>query len=195
MNLQKEINGLILSGGKSSRMGINKGQLVFHNRPQQEYLFDLLGDFFTMTYVSCKTEKDIPSNLNPLPDLFDIATPLNGILTAFEKDHQIAWLSIPVDMPLIDKDSINVLLTNRDKTKLATCFYDSDGTNPEPLFCLWESSAYPALQAFYKSGGVSPRKFLQTHEVKLLRSPAPIHMNINTPEEFEAFRKKHQQQN
>ncbi|HLT75696.1 MAG TPA: molybdenum cofactor guanylyltransferase [Ohtaekwangia sp.] len=194
MSVQRNINGLILSGGKSSRMGMNKGQVVFHSRPQQEFLFDLLGDFCDLTYISCKTGNDISPNLNPLPDQFDLNTPLNGILTAFEKNNNVAWLTIPVDMPLIDKASINFLLTNRDKSKLATCFYDSDGNDPEPLFCLWESSAYPALQTFYKSGGISPRKFLQTHDVKLLRSPAPIHLNINTPEELGEFLKNYRQQ-
>src|SRR5690606_28863099 len=133
--------------------------------------------------------------LNPLPDRFEINTPLNGILTAFERDHDVAWLTIPVDMPLIDKDSIDFLLDNRDRSKLATCFCDSDGNDPEPLFCLWEGTAYAALQAFFKSGGISPRRFLQTHPVKLLQPPSPIHLNINTPEELEAYRKKFGPQN
>lgn len=170
-------------------MGMNKGLIRFHQLPQQEHLFNLLKDVCHMTYVSCKTGDDISSSLNPLPDRFEIDTPLNGILTAFEKDPDAAWLTVPVDMPLIDMKSITYLLDKRDSDMMATCFYDSDGQDPEPLFCIWESHAYTSLKTFFAAGGISPRKFLQTHPVKLLSPPFPIHLNINTPEELEAYRK------
>src|SRR5688572_8249962 len=97
------INGLILSGGKSLRMGQDKGQIAFHGKPQREYLFDLLSTCCNHVFTSCKRTQDIAAKLNPLADLFEMDSPLNGILTAFRHTPSVAWLSVPVDMPMIDQ--------------------------------------------------------------------------------------------
>lgn len=186
---QIPLYGLILGGGKSSRMGVDKGTIVYHDRPQREYLANLLRHFCKEVYLSCKTDTDIPPSLNPLTDMFAIESPLNGILSAFHKYPGVAWLTVPVDMPAIDTRIINYLLEQRENDAVATCFYDSDGKLPEPLLCLWEAHAFPDLNDFNAAGKISPREFLRCHEVKLLQSPFPdLHVNINSLEELERYR-------
>jgi molybdenum cofactor guanylyltransferase len=186
---QIPLYGLILGGGRSSRMGIDKGTIVYHDRPQREFLMSLLRPFCKEVYLSCKTEADIPASLHPLADMFEIESPLNGVLSAFHKFPGVAWLTVPVDMPAIDTRIINYLLEHRDHNAVATCFYDSDGKLPEPLLCLWEAHAFPDLKEFSAEGKISPREFLRTHEVKLLQSPFPgMHVNINSMEELERYR-------
>ena len=111
--------------------------------------------------LRAKALSRFPAHLNPLPDQFDFESPLNGILTAFAHDSIAAWLTVPVDMPLIDVEIIAYLLKKRDTNKVATCFFDSDGKNPEPLITIWEPRAYPLLLSFQKSGKISPRDFLK----------------------------------
>jgi molybdopterin-guanine dinucleotide biosynthesis protein A len=186
-----EINGLILAGGQSSRMGLDKNLLIFHGTPQQEFLRDVLKGFCDHIYISCRQNHNIPANLNPLPDDFDFRSPLNGILTAFKKDPEKAWLSVPVDMPYINEKTIGYLIAHRDPTKVATCFFDSDGKNPEPLFAIWEPQVFPLLKIFYNSGKISPRDFLQNHSINMIKAPnTEMHFNVNTPEEFEEFKKR-----
>jgi molybdopterin-guanine dinucleotide biosynthesis protein A len=186
-----EINGLILAGGQSSRMGIDKSLLNFHGKPQQQFLYDLLTNFCGWVYLSCRAHQNIPDDLNPLPDSFDFKSPLNGILTAFSKHPETAWLTVPVDMPYIKEHSISYLIAQRDPEKVATCFFDSDGKNPEPLFAIWEPRTFSLLKKFYESGKISPRDFLQTHAAHVVKAPnTDIHFNVNTPEEFEEFKKR-----
>ncbi len=182
------IKGLILAGGKSSRMGYDKSLINYHGKPQREFLFDLLSRFCTEVYVSCKSEEDVPQQFNPLPDQYDIETPLNGILSAFSKDPSSAWLALAVDMPFIDSATLQFLVSNRGADKVATCFLDSDGKNPEPLLTLWESTAFPLLQSFYKAGNISPRSFLMQHDVQILSVPDKnVLMNINSNDELNRF--------
>jgi molybdenum cofactor guanylyltransferase len=186
------INGLILAGGRSSRMGFDKSRIEYHGRPQREYLFDLLKRFCKDVYVSCKQAADVPAALQPLPDRFNLESPLNGILTAFAAHPHEAWLSVPADMPLITEGVISHLLANRNTASMATCYWDSDHKNPEPLFALWEPHAGLALQSFFEQGKISPREFLNQHPVTILEVPnASLHANINTPEELDAFRRQH----
>lgn len=174
-------NGLILAGGKSSRMGRDKSLLVFHDTPQRLHLFNLLKPLCSEVYLSCKRDENIPGQLNPLTDRFELDSPLNGILSAFKYQPDSAWLTVAVDMPFVDTPILKTLIENRNAGKLATCYYDSDGSRPEPLLTVWEPYAWPMLEDFYRRGGVSPRQFLMENPVHLLTVPNRIALvNVNT---------------
>lgn len=188
MNSGSRIFGLVLAGGRSSRMGSDKGLINFHGVPQREHVFNLLSRFCENVYLSCKQDNDIPERLNPLPDKLDIESPLNGILSAFQLNSDCAWLTVPVDMPLIDESVIQYLIARRKPGCAATCFFDSDGKNPEPLVTLWEPTAYPELLTYYQGGQTSPRNFLQQHNTNIILPPAKnILTNINSPEDLKKF--------
>ncbi|WP_276369278.1 molybdenum cofactor guanylyltransferase [Chryseolinea sp. H1M3-3] len=185
----RTLNGLILAGGKSLRMGQDKSLIEYHNVSQREYLFAVLKNFCAAVFTSCKITQTVPARFNPLPDKFDFESPLNGILTAFAHDSIAAWLTVPVDMPLIDVEVISYLISRRDTSKVATCFYDSDGKNPEPLIAIWEPRAHSLLSNFYKEGKISPRDFLKQYNTHIIQIPDRNALaNINSPEELEKFK-------
>jgi molybdenum cofactor guanylyltransferase len=184
-----KINGLILSGGKSLRMGQDKSLITYHGKPQREYLFGILSKCCDAVFTSCKSTQDVPAKLNPLPDIFEQNSPLNGILSAFRHTPSVAWFSVPVDMPNIDGAVLKYLLDHRDEKKLATCFYDSDGKHPEPLLTLWEPASAALLEKHYQSGNVGARSFLMQHDINIIKAPSEkIYQNINTREELFRFR-------
>ncbi len=192
MSASSTIFGLVLAGGQSSRMGHDKGLIEFYGKPQREYVFDMLRNVCDDVFLSCKQDHDVPTKLNPLPDRFDLAGPLNGILTAFHQNSHCAWLTVPVDMPLIDQSVLEYLLQHRDTSGMATCFFDSDGVNPEPLVAVWEPHAYPLLEKGVMEGQDSPRKFLKQHRVHIIPAPdTRVFININSPAELERFNREH----
>lgn len=184
------ITGLILSGGKSSRMHVDKDLIIYHGKPQREYLTDLLHIFCKDVFVSCRKEQ-ASSIKNSISDHFDLNSPLNGILSAFHFDPEATWLTVPIDMPNIDKKVIEYLLKHRDTHKAATCFTDSDGEEPEPLLTLWEPKSKPMLFDFFNSGGYSVKKFMQENDVNIIPCPHREWLvNINTEEELNKYLKK-----
>lgn len=184
------INGLILAGGKSQRMGTDKSLIDFHGIPQREYLHQLLKKVCSEVFVSHKVDTPIPLHLNPLADKFDIESPLNGILSAFTQEPHVAWLTVPVDMPNINLAAIHHLLLHRNAAKLATCFTDSEGQNPEPLFTLWEPAAFVHLKHYFETGGKGVKYFLLQHPVHIIAAPdITIHLNINSSEDLENYKK------
>lgn len=175
------LNGLVLAGGYSTRMGTDKSLLVYNGRPQREFLFELLKKYCDDAFVSCRKEQQVPAVFNPLFDRFDLVGPLNGILSAFQHMSS-SWLAVAVDMPFVDDRAIGTLLLNRDKTKLATCYFNKDTQQPEPLLTIWETHAHAYLSAFAKNGNVSPREFLKTHPVRMINPPDDeILRNVNYP--------------
>jgi molybdenum cofactor guanylyltransferase len=184
-----DLFGVVLAGGRSSRMGVDKSLLSFHEIPQREYLFSLLSSFCVDVYTSCRTGQHVPAHLNPVIDHLAMDSPLNGLLSVFDSMSERAWLSVPVDMPFIGNEAVEFLLTHRDPSKLATCFLDSDGEKPEPLFTVWEREAISDLREFCKAGGVSPREFLLSSSVNLLTVPdAHWLLNVNTMTDWEKWK-------
>ncbi|HMQ00603.1 MAG TPA: molybdenum cofactor guanylyltransferase [Cyclobacteriaceae bacterium] len=191
MNTKTELYGLILAGGKSERMGKAKAFINYHGIPQVDYLFKLLSTHCKKVFVSCKDSSLINKSQNPIADQFNLDTPLNGLLTAFEKYPGKTWISVPVDMPYLDDKLLQHLILHRNKIKSATCYYDSGGTTPEPLLCIWEKSIQNKMKKYFEAGGVSPREVLQNTDVQILHIPDKKYLlNINTPEELSAFKKK-----
>lgn len=186
----RHINSLILAGGRSRRMGFDKGGIHYHGHSQLTHLQELLRNFSDEVYVSVRTQT-LP-NAGEIVDQYAFESPLNGIASAFRRDNTKAWLVVAVDMPLLDTQAINYLLQHRDNTKLATCFYDTDGQHPDPMCALWETGAHAPMLAYIEKGGISPRQFLMDQDVQCLRAPDPVVLtNINTPAELEQYRKRY----
>ena len=90
------MNALILIGGKSSRMGTDKGLLNYHGKPQREYLFDLAKKYCTEVYFSCRAEQQFSEQ--SIIDTYSLG-PMGGILSAFDFNPNTAWLVVACDMP------------------------------------------------------------------------------------------------
>lgn len=180
MKIEK-LYGLVLAGGQSSRMGSNKALLDFHGLPQIDYLVGVLEEFCEKVFISVGNDADPDKFKNAIKDQFNFSSPLNGILSAFEFESNVAWLTTPVDMPGISVATIQQLILGRDLQKVATCFYNPAQQQPEPLFTIWEPSSYFRLKAFADKGKISPRDFLQANEVTMLKNDdLRLFNNINS---------------
>ncbi len=185
MKQKTHLNGLILAGGNSSRMGHDKSEIQYYGKPQYQVLHNLLIHHCDNVFLSKRKDQTKPTSIPIIVDQFEINSPLNGILSAFNNNPLNAWITVPCDMPLIDNAILLFLIENRNTDQVATCFWDSDKKFPEPLFTLWEQKAGPLLMEFYNSGGVSPRKFLLQNDINLILAPDRNKLfNINTPEEL-----------
>ena len=178
---QSSINGLILSGGLSTRMGEDKRLIKYHDKTQEQHLFDLLIPYCSEVYVSINQNQR-----TDLPHIFDldlsIKSPIVGIISAFEKHSETAWLVVACDMPFINQEVIEYLIKNRNTEKFATAFENPEEHFPEPLLTIYEPKIYEKLQEAINQGKKSPMKVLQSLEIELLQVfDNKVLMNINTP--------------
>ena len=185
---QPALFGLVLSGGKSQRMGEDKGALDYHGKPQREYEADLVNKFCNRTFISCRQNQDelIETNYEKLYDTFTGLGPYGGILSAFRSYPNAAWLTIACDMPYVSKETIKQLVKNRNPQKLATCFHNTETEFPEPLMTIWEPRAYPVLLEFLSQGYSCPRKVLINTDIEELTIEDQLSIaNANDPNEME----------
>lgn len=166
-----KLYGLVLSGGKSTRMGTDKGILPYHGIPQREHLYNLLGSVCEQVYVSIREEQqyDFSSEINVIADENKFKGPFNGLLSAHNYAPDIAWLVLACDLPLIDLKALQQLVQERDSSKIATAFATSESKLPEPLCAIWEPKALQQSVDYLHAGnGSCPRKFLINSDIKLV---------------------------
>ena len=188
MILADKIYGLVLSGGKSTRMGTDKGLIAYHGIPQREYLYQMLEKIFDQTFMSIRKEQEaeISSTFNTIIDEDVFKGPFNGILSAHKKYPDVAWLILACDLPLIDEKSLRELIAARKGSAEATAFAQKGNPLPEPLCAIWEPHALKTAITYLEQGnGSCPRKFLINNNTHLVfPENAQVLMNANSEVEY-----------
>ncbi|NJB69866.1 molybdopterin-guanine dinucleotide biosynthesis protein A [Saonia flava] len=184
-----KLYGLVLSGGKSTRMGEDKGAIKYHGIPQREYLYNLLSEVCDKTFISIRSDQKVELS-RPLPfieDLNEYKGPYNGILSAHKAYPEVAWLVIACDIPLLDIKSLKQLISNRLENKNATAFATKKSSLPEPLAAIWEPKGLIESIEHLKNGtSTCPRKFLINSEIAIVYPDSDeVLINANSKEEYE----------
>ena len=189
-----KLYGLVLSGGKSTRMGTDKGLIAYHGIPQREYLYGLLSQVCEKTFISLRKEQqsELPSEMRTILDLNEFKGPYNGLLSAHKKYPEVAWLVLACDLPLMDLEALKELIAARNLKREATALALEENPLPEPLCAIWEPHALQNSIAYLESGnGTCPRKYLINHDTELVfPSNENVLLNANSEEEYKEAIKK-----
>ncbi len=184
-----KIQGLILAGGKSIRMGKDKGLLAYYGKSQRDFAMEMLEKLNFKTFLSVRKEQKI-KNIATIEDTFLGLGPFGAICSAFQHDPNSAWLVLATDLPFVDEKIIQQLLQKRDPSKIATAIKGKDKQFPEPLITIWEPKAYPIMLNYLSQGISCPRKVLINSDIEIVEIDDSYITNVNTPEDFELVKKK-----
>lgn len=184
---KRPVHALVLAGGKSRRMGRDKAGLVLAGKPQLTHVVDLVAPVVDKVWVSVR--KDQPAD--PLRDAYpqvvdrnDDAGPVAGIIAALETYPDVDWLVVAVDLPNLDRETLDYLLEQASDPRFTAFRSVRDGL-PEPLCALYRPAALPVIRGFVEEGIVCPRKILIRSDAELLEQPKPGALeNVNTPDDL-----------
>ena len=187
------VYGLVLAGGRSTRMGRDKAALQYAGRSQLERAFALLTPLVGRCYVSVRDDQREDALRARFPQVVDVSPgisgPAAGIRSALHAHPAAAWLVLACDLPFLDAATLQHLIARRDPARLATAYRSSHDGLPEPLCAIYEPAAAAALQTFLAGGRNCPRKFLIQSDTLLLDQPRPEALdNVNTPAELDEAR-------
>jgi molybdenum cofactor guanylyltransferase len=183
--------GLVLAGGRSTRMGRDKATLPYADgTPQLERAVALLGRHVARVYVSVRADQatdPLRARFAQIRDTHENIGPIAGLLAAQGRHPDTAWLVLACDLPLLDDASLGHLVSSRDATRTATAYRSSHDSLPEPLCAIYEPRSREPLSVWVAAGKQCPRKFLSSADIALLDEPNPRALdNINTPTEYGA---------
>lgn len=186
--------GLVLAGGKSLRMGKDKGQIHYRGMPHSLYLLKMVEDLCDKAFLSIRSDqKAIYDSLKHKivdEDLFK--GPFNGMMSAYHYNPEVSWLVVACDLPLMDKASLEMLIAERDANMAATAMATHKTGLPEPLAAIWEAHSLKTVPDYLKTAKSScPRKFLLNSDTKLVfPEDDTVLLNSNSEQDYEEVMKR-----
>ena len=183
--------GLVLAGGRSTRMQRDKAAIAYHGQETQlESAMKLLAPRVARAFVSVRADQaddPVRSAWPRIVDRGDVEGPIAGISAALATHPEAAWLVLACDLPFLDAATLDALIAGRDLERDATAFRSSHDGLPEPLCAIYEPRARAAIAAHLAGGRNCPRKFLINANTRLLDQPNPRALdNVNTVAEYGA---------
>ena len=180
------MTGVVLIGGKSSRMGQDKSMLFLGDRPLYKIATEKIAPFCDKIYLSANHDQTTRCSYEyPLiQDTFKAEGPVGGIISShrFIKD---TLLIISCDLPLITDDDITTLIHKHNEKKGCTMFYNDSTGHYEPMLSIWEKEVLDLLEEYFISGGRSIQQFLKQQKiVKNMPSNLQNFKNLNTVDDW-----------
>ena len=189
--------GVILAGGRSSRMGVtSKALLELNGQPLLRHVVDRLQAHLDPLLLSCESETaDFESfGLAVVPDLLpDYRGPLTGLYSTLQflsdKGHSNGLVLCPCDAPFIPDNLVQVL-SNADQSEIKPVVVISYQGVLQPTFSLWQNHHLPVIrEAVVEQGRGGLKHLLTSLPHKIVEwatvEPSPF-FNVNTPQEFES---------
>jgi molybdenum cofactor guanylyltransferase len=180
--------GLLLTGGRSTRMKRDKARLEYGGKPQLDRAMQLIAPFVSRAFVSVRAEqRDDPQRnaYETIADLRNDLGPLGGIQAAFQRHPSHAWLVLACDLPFLDAATVRHLIERRATSRLATAYRSAGNGLPEPLCAIYEPASRASLEEWIAQGLNCPRKWMIRGDVELLDLPnAHALDNVNTANEY-----------
>ena len=200
----ENITGLILAGGRGSRMGgVDKGLQNFNGIPLALHTLMRLGPQVDTVMVNANRNLSAYESFGASvwPDASaDFAGPLSGFLVGLERAETSYLLTVPCDTPRLPLDLAERLASalvreGADIAMAAAPEVKADGSTEvraQPVFCLLKIELSESLVVFTHAGGRKIDAWTAQHKTVLVPFDAPTDdplafANINTLTELQAL--------
>lgn len=184
--------GLVLAGGRSSRMGTDKAALVHPDgRTLVRRCCDLLKEAGCESImISLRADQEIPTGLADVEIVRDpegaSQGPIAGIIAGMRMRPDADWLVVACDLPRLDLVTLTHLIASQQANEKFLAYRSEFDGLPEPLCTLYAPAALPVLEQAQADDSRCPRKILIRNKCRLLDPVTPRALdNANTPEDWE----------
>lgn len=147
---RKKINGIILAGGKSSRMGSDKALLLYKNKTFLEHVVSAIKPLVDDILIISNNKEHQVDNCTTIPDLILNSGPIAGIYTGLENSNTENNLVLSCDIPLVQSSILEFIIKNNELDKDVIQIIDD--RNSMPLIALYKKRIAPFLLSELKTG-------------------------------------------
>lgn len=177
MNDHENVTGIILAGGKSSRMGADKGLVLLGGKPMVQYAIESLGLFCDRILISSNNPEYIRFGLEVIADSVADAGPMAGITSCLKQSTTERNLVLSCDMPLLQPVVLKTLLENVYENTFVVPV-DAEGRS-EPLCAFYKRSSLAILEDLINAGSFRMTDLFLRAPVKYL-SPGDYPVKYNS---------------
>lgn len=193
MRCLTEVTGVVLAGGRATRMGgQDKGLIKLNGQPLFKHVISKLVPQVNNVVISANRNIEkyqsvgIPVLSDTLPDY---PGPLAGMLSAMQLLRSEWFLFCPCDTPNIPEDLGYQLWAQKEESP---CVWVNDGERDHPTIALLHRKIIPQLEQYLDSGERRVMVFLLEAGGRAVVFPdqAQNFINVNTPEDLAQWENK-----
>ncbi len=194
MNLSN-VTGIILAGGKSRRMGTEKGLLKLGDKHMVEFAIEVLRKVCDQILIIENSNAYHFLGYPVFPDIFPNSGPMGGIYTGLVNSKNNLNLVLSCDMPFIKPELLADLIKNSETKDIVVPWHG--GHKFEPMCALYHKNAKAVFLKFMQENNFKiPDTFeqLKTHPFLINKSlpyfSSELFFNVNSKEEFAVLQKR-----
>jgi molybdopterin-guanine dinucleotide biosynthesis protein A len=190
---RQKITGLILAGGRGTRLGgVDKGLQMHLGIPLALHALERLRPQVGALMLNANRNLAAYQNMHvPVwPDeLADFPGPLAGMLAGLEHCNTAYLATAPCDTPNFPLDLVARLAQGLNGAEMAIAYTREDGElRAQPVFCLMKITLRDSLRRFISSGERKTGLFAARHRgAKVIFDDPAAFANANTPGELAAL--------
>ena len=187
--MDNKITGIILSGGKSSRMGREKGLSKFKGKELVQYSIDVLAPFCETIILVANDEQYKKFGYKVYADEIKDIGPIGGIYTGLKHSRTESNFILSCDMPMISHQLIEYILLNREDKQIVVPDF---GGFFEPLCAFYRANIFAQLKNTIDEQNYKLADFIKTTDFEELKIDKQLDFfhpllfaNINSERELE----------
>ncbi|MDT8412625.1 MAG: molybdenum cofactor guanylyltransferase [Vicingaceae bacterium] len=139
-----QVGAIILAGGKSSRMGVDKGMMLLNEKPMVQYVIDAVKLVADEIIIVANNKEYKQFGYPVVPDEIENAGPLAGICTGLKQAKYHYNFVLSCDVPFVTKEMLSLL-------KQEVAGYESvifeKANQLHPLIGIYSKNCLPAFEA------------------------------------------------
>ena len=180
---------IIMAGGDSGRMGVDKSMLPIRDKPMIEHICEQLRRCFAQILISANdSQRYAFLGFEVVRDKAPGQGPLMGIASALQVSENEFNFVVGCDIPYVDMALVRRMLVEAEGADIVIPA-DGDG-NYEPLFAVYHKSALGAINETLSAGGRKISDVFARCRVKYIEVEKGRIVNLNTMAEYEEYVKR-----
>lgn len=187
---REDITGILLAGGKSSRMGRDKGMALLHGHPMASHILRTLRKITPHILIVANNDNYNGFGYPVVRDIIRDCGPLGGIYTGLLHSETPFSLVVSCDIPFVSADILHTLAVA--PSKYEVCVPVSEN-HREPLCARYSRSCALHFSQLLSGNKLKMQEAINAFsimEIDLNSIPGfdPVQIaNINTPAELSAY--------
>lgn len=182
---RNNITGIILAGGKSSRMGTDKGLIKLDGATFIERIINTMKPFVKEIIIVSNNSDYDQFGFKRVEDMIKNSGPLAGLHTGLYYSESEYNMVLSCDVPMINSKVLNYLIEGIDETSDVFQLKSQDRTIP--LVAIYKKQCLNRCTNLLKTGELRLRVFVEQLNTKTIVLDATMDnyvKNINTKEEL-----------
>lgn len=183
------VEGAILAGGASRRMGRDKARVEYGGVPLAERVARSLQECLERVRVVVRPGEKPPLNIPAIEDSHEVRAPIVGVAAALRACQSEAVLITACDLPDIDPRLLGLLLAAMPTSGGPEIVAPMGPRGPEPLLAIYRPTLLQRIEKHIRMNDLSLQKLLRDADTQIIPEQVLREIdpelrslrNVNTP--------------